>query len=126
MNINSINLLTKIKNASIRKKEVCLIENTKFNQKIIELLYTEGYIQSFKVDNSCKNIIITLRYSYNKDIFTNFKLISTSGFLKYLSYKELCKLSFKRNNIILSTNKGLLTGYNCKINKIGGKLCFIC
>jgi ribosomal protein S8 len=37
MNINSINLLTKIKNASIRKKEACLIENTKFNQKIIRI-----------------------------------------------------------------------------------------
>ena len=126
MNINSIHILIKIKNASLRRKEECIIKNTKYNLKLIELLYKEGYIQSFKTDISFDSIVIRLRYSYNKDIFTNFKLISTSRFLKYLSYKELCKLSSKRNNIVLSTNKGLLTGSACKKNKIGGKLCFIC
>jgi small subunit ribosomal protein S8 len=126
MNKNTIDILVKIKNSSLIRKEFCLVENTKFNKKIVSLLYKEGYIQSFNLDTFLNKIKITLRYSYNKDFFTNFKIISTSGILKYLSFKELCKVSIKRNNLFLSTNKGLLTGASCKQNKIGGKICFIC
>jgi ribosomal protein S8 len=126
MNNNSINILLKLKNASLIKKEFCLLENTKFNRKIIALLYKEGYIQSFNLETSSNKIKITLRYSYNKDFFTNFKLVSTSVNSKCLSFKELCKINIKRNNIFVSTNKGLLTGYSCKQKKIGGKVCFIC
>jgi ribosomal protein S8 len=126
MNKNTIDILLKLKNASLIRKEFCFIENTKFNQKIISLLYKEGYIQSFNLDTFLNKIKITLRYSYNKDFFTNFKIISTSGTLKYFTFKELCKINVKRNNLFLSTNKGLLTGSSCKQNKIGGKICFIC
>ena len=71
MNIKLIQCLLAIKNASLIKKEKILVQNTDLNQKIITLLYNEGFILSFRICNDFKEILIFLKYSYNKDFFKN-------------------------------------------------------
>ena len=123
MNKTIINTIIKLKNASLIKKEYVLIAYSNLNLKVINFLYKEGFIQSLKQKN--KKLFVYLRYSFNKDLFSNLKIISTSTLNYYLSYKDLCKLTNKRFVLVLSTNKGFLTGLECKKHKIGGKLFFI-
>ena len=123
MNKTIINTIIKLKNASLIKKEYVLIAYSNLNLKVINFLYKEGFIQSLKQKN--KKLFVYLRYSFNKDLFSNLKIISTSTLNYYLSYKDLCKLTNKRFVLVLSTNKGFLTGLECKEYKIGGKLFFI-
>jgi len=121
MNSNTINLLITLKNASLIKKEIVFIKNSHITLEIITLLYKEGIIQSFT--NMGSQIKISLRYSFNKNIFKNLKTFSNSIDLKY---SDICKISSKQNLIVISTSKGFLSCLDCKKYHLGGKLFFIC
>ena len=87
MNSNTINLLITLKNASLIKKEIVFIKSSHITLEIITLLYKEGIIQSFT--NMGSHIRISLRYSFNKNIFKNLKTFSNSIDLKY---SDICKI----------------------------------
>ena len=130
MNINLINFLSKLKNASLSKQEQISIPYNKLYLKVVELLYKEGLIQSFfikPVSSRLTNkftLFISLRYINNKSIFKSLKFISIPSNLSYLNIKSLSKISNKKIILFLSTNKGLLTGGDSKKYNIGGKLLF--
>ena len=132
MNTNLIKLLLQLKNASLIKKEVISLKCNISGIELLKLLYKEGFIQSFNIDSTTQlkhekqfNITIFLRYFYNKPIFHKLKIVSTPSYSKYLTFKDLSKIQDKKNVLFLSTNKGFLTGLDCKKNKIGGTLLFI-
>lgn len=128
MTIKLINLLINLKNNSLQKKEFLIFDYSVLCFKIIEILYKEGYIQSYKIlkINEKNKIFINLRYYYNKPILKNLKLVSTSSKPKFLKLNSLIKLSDKKILFVISTNKGILTLKDCKKKKIGGKILFCC
>lgn len=126
MNKSISNFLIKLKNSSLINKESINIYFEKTTLKIIEVLYKEGFIQSFIVNYETKSILIYLRYSYNKSVFKNVKIISLPSKLLYIKFKELTKISSKNNFILISTTKGLKTFLECKKNHLGGKILFLC
>jgi len=132
MNITLIQLLLKLKNASLARKEIVTIKYNKLCLDLLKLLYIEGFIQSFNIQTINSpflkkqlQITITLRYFYNKPIFKNLKIVSKPSYIKYLKLKDLCKIVDKKSVLFLSTNKGLLTSLDCKKHQIGGTLLFI-
>ncbi len=132
MNTNLIKLLLQLKNASLVKKEVVEFNCNSLCLEMLKLLYTEGFIQSFRIlsknrSNNEKQFqtTIMLRYSYNKPALKTLKIISTPSYSKYLTLKDISKIQDRKNILFLSTNRGLLTGLQCKKNKIGGTLLFI-
>jgi len=124
MNNNLIKLLINIKNSSFINKESIIIDYDSNALKILEILYNEGIIQSFKVHTN--KIFVFLRYVNNRGLLHYFKIISKISNIVYLKYSDVCQLSNKRFILVLSTNKGFLTGGECKKYKLGGKLLFIC
>ena len=130
MNINLINLLSKLKNASFSKHEQLSVDYNKLCLGVVGLLYKEGFIQSFSVKcvfeglNSKLKIFITLRYFNNKSVFKNLKIVSTPSRVNFLNTKDLSKISNKKLVLFLSTSNGLLTSLECKKKNIGGKLLF--
>jgi small subunit ribosomal protein S8 len=132
MNINLIKLLLQLKNASLVKREVVRFNCNLLCLELLKLLYNEGFIQSFKIES--KNVFnnekqfqttIMLRYYYNKPALKTLRIISTPSHSKYLTLKDISKVQDRKNILFLSTNKGLLTGLQCKKNKIGGTLLFV-
>lgn len=126
MNNTISNFLIKLKNSSLVNKEVINISLENMTLKIVSILYKEGFIQSFKVNLETKIIQIYLRYSFNKSVFKNVKIISLPSRLLYVKYKELTNISSKNNFILVSTTKGLKTFLECKKNHLGGKILFLC
>ena len=126
MNSN-LKILINLKNASMVRKEKIAFKNpTKFVINLLVILYNEGLIQSFSLNEVTSTALVFLRYSYNKNIFKNLKIFSKATTLSYFTYSDICKLSNKRFLLVFSTSKGLLTGLECKKQRLGGKLCFIC
>jgi small subunit ribosomal protein S8 len=125
-----IKFLIKLKNASLSRRESVSIDFNLLCLEIAELLYKEGFIQSFsieekKVNNGTKLILnINLRYFYNKPLLKELKIISTPVQLAYLSVRNLAKLPSTKHVLFLSTSKGFLTGFNCKEKNLGGLLLF--
>jgi small subunit ribosomal protein S8 len=126
MNKSIANFLIKLKNSSLVNKEIINIRLENVILKIIKLLYKEGFIQSFKVNFETKNILIYLRYSFNKSILKNIKIVSLPSKQLYIKYKELTRISSKNNFILVSTSVGLKTSLECKKNHLGGKILFLC
>jgi small subunit ribosomal protein S8 len=126
MNKSIANFLIKLKNSSLVNKEIINIRLENVILKIIKFLYKEGFIQSFKVNLETKNILIYLRYSFNKSILKNIKIVSLPSKQLYIKYKELTRISSKNNFILVSTSVGLKTSLECKKNHLGGKILFLC
>jgi len=126
MNKSISNFVIQLKNSSLINKELLNVRLENTILKIITLLYKEGFIQSFEVNLKTKNILIYLRYSFNKSVLKNIKLISLPSKQLSIKYKELTKISSNNNFILVSTSKGLKTFLECKKNHLGGKIFFLC
>lgn len=127
MNKTTRNLLLKIKNSSTVKLNESYIRYSKKNIELLEVLYDEGFIQSFNVINLNSVIRIYLNYYDNKSSLAHLKIFSTkrdnSNNLKFL---ELARLSNKRFVLFLTTSQGLASGFACRNNHFSGKLLFLC
>lgn len=126
MNKSISNFVIQLKNSSLINKEILNVRLENTILKIITLLYKEGFIQSFEVNWETKNILIYLRYSFNKSVLKNIKLISLPSKQLSIKYKELTKISSNNNFILVSTSKGLKTFLECKKIHLGGKIFFLC
>lgn len=128
MNSCIIYFLLKLKNAAIYKKEIVMVDFKQDYIPIINLLYKEGYIQSYSIIKDNKlTIKIYLRYLYNIFALNSLKLLSKQSCMKTITYKQLSYNIYDiRKTFFISTNKGLKTHTDCKINQIGGSLFFMC
>lgn len=128
MNKSLINLLIQLKNKALSLKERVDFPYNNQALKLVELLYREGLIQSYKIIYTVSNrkyLRIKLRYRFGKAVFHNLIFISRPSNHKYLKLKDLYKLQEKKRIIFLSTSQGFLTSLECKKLKIGGKVLFV-
>jgi small subunit ribosomal protein S8 len=124
-----LKLLNSLKNAALAKKEFMTFPYNTLCLKVLDLMYEEGLIQSYTVNLvnfENKQFKIYIRYNFGRSLLKNLKLISKPSNMRYLQLKDLYKIKEKKNILILSTSKGLLTSLKCKELKIGGKILFTC
>ncbi len=132
MNLNTVILLSQLKNASLNKKECITVEVNHFTISILESLYNEGLILSYLIvkkknfNNNTVNAILNIRYLYNQPVFENLKIMSSPSFTRIVSIKNICRLNPKKHTFFFSTDKGILTLQQCKQQNVGGVLLFIC
>jgi len=122
--MNIIDLLIQLKNASLTHKEMVCLPYNKTLVKVAKILYSEGFIQSFHVTSFKTKIQIYLRYSFNKGLFTDLKILSTPSRPLYLTHLQMLKVSNKTRFLLVETSKGFLNITHCKKQGIGGKLLF--
>jgi small subunit ribosomal protein S8 len=101
--------------------------NIKFN--IIDIMHQEGFIQKFeKIDNNNKPFIkVFLKYNEKGNpVINNMVKVSTPGKRFYFEKKNIPKVKNGFGISILSTNKGVISGKNARINNVGGEvLCYV-
>lgn len=116
------NLITNIQNGYLAKK-VFVLENKKKNcEVVLDKLWNEGFILGYKlVNQNPTKLKIFLKYNKNKPTLRIIKSISKPGSRIYYSIKQLWKIDSSKTFLILSTNKGLKTLFECKKLKIGGE-----
>ena len=133
MNNNTINLIIKLKNASLSRKEKILVNCNSLSESLIKILYKEGFIQSFKVVEAAENgliknkkILVIFRYFFNKPLLSSLRVLSKPSHVRYMKFSDISNISDKKFVFFFSTNKGILTSVECKKRKVGGKLLFMC
>jgi ribosomal protein S8 len=126
MNNYLIKNLISLKNASLNSKFSAILDYEVSILKMLNILYKNGIILSFKKITGIKKIIVFLRYHLNFNSFRYLKLVSVPSKFYYISYKNICKLYEKQRVVIVSTNEGFLTSFECKKKRKGGILLFIC
>ena len=122
--------LTRIRNANSAGHKVVSIPSSNLKKEMTKILFDQGYILSYKFDDSSVqgSIKIALKYdSYTKDpVITKLQRISTPGLRKYSDSNGLPRVLNGLGISIVSTSKGLMTGKKAKQSNLGGEvLCYV-
>lgn len=123
-------LLTRIRNASVKNHSTIVLPTSNLLEAIAKIIKEEGYIEDFEViesDNVQKDMVITLKYDeMNMPILRKLKRVSKPGLRIYKGYREMPKVLNGLGISIFSTPKGIMTGKQARVEKVGGEyLCNI-
>jgi len=117
-------LLSRIRNANNADKKEVLVSKSKISQSILEILKKEGYIEDFKDEQN--QILVSLKYVNKKPAIRLLERVSKPGVGIYMSYQDIPKVINGLGINIFSTSKGIMTGKQARMEKIGGEyLCNI-
>lgn len=115
------NCINNLKLSILYNKKGFIVKNNKNNINLLKNLIKINLIKFIKIENSI--IYVYINYINNKPIFKFIVNLFKPGHKIYISLKNLKKISYKNNWIlILSTNKGLLNNFDAIQKKTGGLL----
>ena len=122
--------LTRIRNASRANHKVVEIPASNFKKEITKILFEQGYILSYKFDDSSVQGTIKIALKYDKDtresVIRDIQRISKPGLRKYASSADLPRILNGLGIAIVSTSKGLMTGKKAKQLNVGGEVvCYV-
>ena len=118
-------MLTRIRNAQVVKKDTVTLENSKMKKAIANILVEEGFISSVEEvqDGAFSNLVIKLKYGpKGEKVITGLKRISKPGLRIYAGAEELPKVLGGLGIAIVSTSKGVMTDKNARKLGIGGEV----
>jgi small subunit ribosomal protein S8 len=117
-------MLTRIRNAQMAKRESVNIPFSKMKHSIALVLQEEGYIGSFQTTtiNNMPNIQIDLKYYSGSPVIESIKRVSKPGMRIYKSVTNLQEVLGGLGISIVSTSKGIMTGRKAKKMGVGGEI----
>lgn len=127
MNHRVSDLIIRIKNATRAMRREVALDNLKINKAICKVLVTEGFLEGFEVGTKEDRKVIIAKIKYDKRVpnFTDVLVVSKPSLRKYASASEIPGIQRKgRHTIILSTNKGIMTGREAIKRNMGGEILF--
>jgi small subunit ribosomal protein S8 len=120
MNDLIADMLIRIKNAIMRKKDSVEVPNTKINKNILEVMKQEEMIGDFEEKD--RMIEVALKYDDNEPVIIHLEKVSKPGQRIYVSSNEIVPVMNGRGISVISTSKGIMTGAMAKSQNIGGEL----
>ena len=122
--------LTRVRNAIRANHRVVEIPASNLKKDITKILFEQGYILSYKFDDSTVQGTIKIALKYNKEtkepVIKKIERISTPGLRKYSGAKELPRILNGLGIAIVSTSHGVMTGKQAKRDNVGGEvLCYV-
>ena len=121
-------MLTRIRNAIKSNKESVEVPASNMKKSIAEILLNEGWVKDVKIveDGYNGKIAITLKYVDKKSVISGLQRVSRPGLRTYSDVENMPRILGGFGTVILSTNKGVMTGKNAKANNVGGEvLCYV-
>ena len=122
------NYLTSLRNAFRAKKRVVTLPGSTIKCEITKILYQQGYILNYKFvnDGVHNQIMIALKYNNNISVLKGLERISKPGLRKYTSVKEIPVVLSGLGIAIVSTNRGVMTDKQARIQGLGGEvICYV-
>ena len=122
--------LTRIRNAVSANHRVVEIPASNLKKDITKILFEQGYILSYKFDDSSVQGTIKIALKYNKEtkepVIKKLQRISKPGLRKYAGSNELPRILNGLGIAIVSTSHGVMTGKQAKRDNVGGEvLCYV-
>lgn len=118
-------MLTRIRNASVVKKQNVVVPYSKIKFAIAEILKQEEYIADVIVEEGLnrKNVIkMRLKYNNHGPAIQSIKRISTPGRRVYKKAEELKAVLSGFGVAIISTSNGIMTNKEAKSRCLGGEI----
>ena len=107
-------MLTRIRNALMVRKETVEIPASNMKREIARILLEEGYVKDLKYTEDGKSVISGL------------KRVSKPGLRTYSGAENMPKVLGGFGIAVVSTNKGIMTDKQAKAANVGGEvLCYV-
>ena len=122
--------LTRVRNAVRANHRVVEIPASNLKKDITKILFDQGYILSYKFDDSSVQGTIKIALKYNKEtkepVIRKLQRISKPGLRLYSSSTELPRILNGLGIAIVSTSHGVMTGKQAQRENVGGEvLCYV-
>jgi small subunit ribosomal protein S8 len=121
-------MLTRIRNAITAHKESVEIPASNEKKAIAEILLNEGWVKDVKIveDGYNGKIAVTLKYNDKKSVINGLQRVSKPGLRTYSGVATMPRVLGGLGTVIVSTNKGIMTGKQAKAANVGGEvLCYV-
>lgn len=120
-NMNSIaDMITIIRNGYLARKQSVELPNSKMKKEIARKLNQLGFLES--VDTKGRILKLELRYENDQPAIRGIETISKPSLRVYTSVEAMPRILRGLGEVIVSTPKGILAGYESKKAKVGGEL----
>jgi small subunit ribosomal protein S8 len=122
--------LTRVRNANSAGHRVVEIPASKLKKAITEILFDQGYILSYKFDESGVQGSIKIALKYDKitkaPVIKSLTRASKPGLRQYASSVDMPKVLNGLGIAIVSTSKGVMTDKKARQENVGGEvLCYV-
>ncbi|PVA11244.1 30S ribosomal protein S8 [Pelagivirga sediminicola] len=122
-------MLTRIRNASMRGKSTVMTPASKMRERVLGVLADEGYIRGFESvtgKDGHPAIEISLKYFDGAPVIREMKRVSKPGRRVYLGVKDIPSVRQGLGVSIVSTPKGVMSDASARSQNVGGEvLCTI-
>ena len=120
-------MLTRIRNGSQALLPTVEIPHSRLKESIANILKREGYIAECSVEaKPAKKIKLVLKYQGRSGVIAGLKRVSSPGLRRYVRSTEIPRVLAGMGVAIVSTPKGVMTGFEAQKQNLGGELiCFV-
>lgn len=120
-------MLTRIRNALVAKKETVDVPASNIKKAIAEILVSEGFVEKSEIVDDegtpFKSIRLTLKYAGKREsVIGGLKRISKPGLRVYATAADLPKVLGGLGIAIVSTSKGVMTDKAARKSGVGGEV----
>ena len=133
MNYPVSDFIIRLKNAGLAKRRRLVAPYYKITKAVALVLTKEGFLEEVKEKSlpkvqgkqGKKILEITLKYEKRIPVLTDVTLISKPSLRRYAEVKDIPEIQKRgRQTIIISTNKGIMTGKQAFKSHVGGEVLF--
>lgn len=115
-------LLTRIRNGYLARLGTVEAPYSKLKAEILRILKKNGHIVDFSVSEDSHTFVITLQDVRKTKYVPSFRRISRPGQRIYVKSSDIKKSRNGYGIFILSTPRGIVTGYEAHALGVGGEL----
>jgi small subunit ribosomal protein S8 len=118
-------LLTRIRNAQMRRRPKVSTPASNLRARVLDVLTSEGYIRGYaRIDhkNGLSELEIELKYSNGLPAIREIKRISKPGRRVYSAVRDLRTVANGLGVAILSTPKGVMSDARAREENVGGEV----
>ena len=118
-------MLTRIRNAQMRRKQFVVTPNSKLRAWVLDVQKSEGYIKSYEIETApsgIDTIKVSLKYFDGEPVIKELKRVSTPGRRVYLGVDNLPKVRQGLGVAVVSTSKGIMSDSQARQSRVGGEV----
>ena len=118
-------MITRIRNAQMRRLSNVQIPSSKFRARILDVLKQEGFISGYKSKSDSKtkeSFSVDLKYNNGLPVIKEIKRVSKPGRRIYARADSIPKIQNGLGLAIVSTSKGIMTDNDARSKNIGGEI----
>jgi len=118
-------LLARIRNAQMRKRNAVMSPASKLRSWVLDVLESEGFIRGYRAVQDLegkRNLEIDLKYFDGQPVIKELKRISTPGRRVYTGVKNIPRVRQGLGIAIISTPKGVMSDNKARATNAGGEV----